>query len=139
MNRLPDWRPAFVAAIDAHRPFPFTWGRHDCGILTADCIKSVTGLDIARNFRGHYRCRATGAAFVAMCGYETAVDVVAKRFRAIHPSEAIVGDVAVVPTRRGPALAPVMGAELAAYAPNGVLGAVPLAMARQAFRVEIPT
>lgn len=137
MKRLDGWRPAFIAAIDAHRPHPFAWGTHDCAILAADCIRAVTGRDPAKNFRGHYDSAETATAFLAMCGYVTAVDALARRFAEIHPSQAIVGDIAVIKTRQGPATAPVMGAELAAYARNGTLGAVPLADAVRAFRIEI--
>ena len=137
MIRRDGWRSAFAAAIEVHRPFPFTWGAHDCAILSADCIKAVTGLDLARNFRGHYDTKESAAAFLAMCGYESAVDVVAARFTAIHPSQAVAGDIAVIKTRHGPATAPVMGAELAAYAKDGRLGAVPLSEAVQAFRIEV--
>jgi hypothetical protein len=137
MKRLDGWRPAFIAAIDAHRPHAFGWGSHDCAILTADCILAVTGMDPAENFRGRYDSAESAKAALAEAGFDTAVDVVAQHFAEIHPSQAIVGDIAVIPTRQGPATAPVMGAELAAYAGNGILGAVPLADAVRAFRIEI--
>lgn len=136
MQRLDGWRPAFVAAIDAHRGHAFVWGEHDCAILAADCVLAVTGIDPAEPFRGRYATKKEAAAVLAEAGYETAVAVVAGRFREIHPSQAVVADIAVVATRQGPALAPVIGAELAVYAPAGI-GAVPLAEAKRAFRIEI--
>lgn len=132
----PDWRVAFMAAIDAHRPHPFAWGKHDCGILAADCIKAVTGRDIAKNIRGHYRCQQTAAAFLAMCGYRSSLHVVARHFPRIPIAFARAGDIAVVRTEQGPALAPVMGAEIAAYRADGVLGVLPLEAATFAFRIQ---
>lgn len=137
MKRLDGWRAAFVAAIDAHRPFPFAWGTHDCAILTADCILAVTGEDVAVGLRGRYDSARSGAALLAARGQESAADLLADRFAEIHPSQAIAGDVAVIKTRHGPATAPVIGADLAAYAPAGTLGAVPLTAAIRAFRIEI--
>lgn len=137
MNRLENWRPTFLSVITAHRPHPFEWGLHDCAILSADAVFAVTGLDLAATYRGHYSTKQGAREILLAHGHQTAVDPVAMRFQEIHPSQCVVGDLAVVETRYGPATAPVVGAELAAYSRAGVLGSVPLSAAKRAFRIEI--
>lgn len=137
MKLAPDWRVRFAAAIDAHRPFPFEWGKHDCGILTADCIKAVVGIDIAKNFRGRYKDADSADTFLRMCGYRSIIEVVGKHFRRIPAGRAMMGDVAVLRTSLGPALAPVMGSSLAVFSPDRGLGIVSLTEATMAFRIEV--
>ena len=33
---------------------PFAWGNNDCALFAADAIESITGVDIAPDFRGKY-------------------------------------------------------------------------------------
>jgi len=137
MMRRESWRTDFYEAIERHRPHVFEWGAHDCAILTADAIEAVIGEDLARTFRGRYSKRDETPELLRSHGYESPVEILVSRFDEIHPSAAIVGDVAIVPTRWGPATAPVVGAELAVYAPGGPLGLAPIEEAVRAFRIEI--
>lgn len=137
MKRAEHWRPAFFAAITAHRPFPFAWGEHDCALLTADCIVAVTGLDLAAPFRGRYATEEQSRAVLAEVGYENTAAILAAHFNEIHPSRAIVGDAAVIRTPHGPAVAPVVGSELVVFSPDGPMGLVSRSTAVRAFRIEI--
>jgi hypothetical protein len=139
MNRLIGWRTALYEAIDAHRPYPFEWGAHDCALLTADCIKAVTGLDLAAPFRGRYRTQTQSIEALRAAGYRDPAAILVKHFREIAPAHAIVGDAAMVPTsrRRQTAVAPVVGAEVVVFSPGGPMGLISLAEATRAFRIEI--
>lgn len=137
MNRLDNWRPPFFEAIEAHRPFMFEWGTHDCAILTADAILATIGEDLAATLRGKYSTRETAAQLLASYGYESAASILATRFDEIRPAHAIVGDVAIVPTRWGPATAPVVGSELVVFTPGGPMGLASITEAVRAFRIEI--
>jgi hypothetical protein len=139
MNRLANWRSAFFAAIDAHRPYPFEWGEHDCALLTADCIRAVIGVDLADRFRGRYRTQTQSLELLRGLGYRDTAAILAEHFLEIHPSAAIVGDAALIPTsrRRRAAVAPVVGSELVVFSPGGPMGLVSLTEASRAFRIEI--
>jgi hypothetical protein len=139
MNRLANWRTAFFDAISAHRPYPFEWGAHDCALLTADCIKAVVGLDLAEPFRGRYQTQTRSLELLRELGYRDTAAILAEHFQEIHPSQAIVGDAALIPLsrRRRAAVAPVVGAELVVFAPGGPMGLVSLTEASRAFRIEI--
>ena len=113
MLRRDDWLVAFFAALHKHSTAPFTWGEHDCAMLSADCIEAVTGRDLAEPFRGKYDSEASGKAILKEHKLRSAISIVSKVFKKIPASQAQVGDIAVVKTEDGLALAPVIGSELA--------------------------
>jgi hypothetical protein len=43
---------------------PFKFGENDCALFVADGIKSITGVDIAADFRGKYDSRASARKLV---------------------------------------------------------------------------
>lgn len=135
--RRESWRVDFFEAIERHRPHPFAWGTHDCAILTADCIEAVTGIDPAQGFRGHYSSRDETEALLRARGFDSPIAILASLFDEIHPAFATVGDVAIVPTRWGPATAPIAGSEIVVFSPGGPMGLAPMAEAVRAFRIEI--
>jgi len=137
MNRRESWRVDFFAAIERHRWHAFEWGAHDCSILTADAIEALTGEDLAQRFRGRYTTREEADELLRSFGFDSPIAVLATRFDEVHPSAAIVGDVAIVPTRWGPATAPIAGAEIVVFSPGGPLGLAPISEAVRAFRIEI--
>ena len=57
---------------------PFAWGTNDCCLFPADAIKSVTGIDLAAEFRGRYDSAATAFALIkAITGGSTVADAAA--------------------------------------------------------------
>lgn len=137
MKRRENWRVPFFEAIEAHRPHRFAWGTHDCAILTADAIAAITGVDLAAELRGRYSTREEADELLKAYGYGSTVAILAPRFDEIPPALAIVGDVAIVPTRWGPATAPVVGSEIVVFSPGGPMGLASIAEAVRAFRIEI--
>lgn len=61
MERFSDWEERLRVYLDRIEEEPFAWGKHDCALFVADCIKSQTGIDPAEQFRGKYDT-ARGAA-----------------------------------------------------------------------------
>jgi len=53
--RNPDWLPRLEAAVARARALPFAWGRHDCCLFPCDVVRAMTGVDLARGWRGRYR------------------------------------------------------------------------------------
>jgi hypothetical protein len=57
---------------------PFAWGKHDCALFAADGIRTITGVDIAANFRGKYSDEAGAmAAIKEIAGGSTVADAAA--------------------------------------------------------------
>jgi hypothetical protein len=57
---------------------PFAWGTHDCCTFVADAVQSVTGVDIAGDFRGLYHDEAGAFAIVKrLTGGSTVADAMA--------------------------------------------------------------
>jgi hypothetical protein len=52
MKRYEDWPQRLVAAIEAARGRPFSWGAMDCCLFAADVVLAMTGVDYAAGFRG---------------------------------------------------------------------------------------
>jgi len=86
---------------------PFEFGRCDCTLWVADWVKKRCGVDPAAPWRGRYRTRLgwrrlirgrtlPEVARAALC---------ATPAREIAPSEAQPGDIGVIETAEGPALA----------------------------------
>ena len=127
--RLPDWRVRLEAYLRDLRGQPFVWGRLDCALFAAGAVEAMTGVDLARGWRG-YRSQAEGLRKLAAAGYETHADLVAKSLTEIHPSAVQMGDVVLIEG----ALAIVQGRFAYAIGPAG-LGLISLAASDRAWRV----
>jgi hypothetical protein len=139
MLRRDDWLMAYHEAMRKHSATPFTWGEHDCAILAADVIEAVTGRDLAEAFRGKYDSAESAKAIMRQHKIRSPISIVAKAFKKIPIAQAQVGDIAVIKTADGPALAPVIGSELAVFRPGGLLGYCDRMLATHAYRVELAT
>jgi hypothetical protein len=53
--KLNNW-PTLLATflLERHKQ-PFAWGVNDCCLFAADAVHTITGVDPAPEFRGHYR------------------------------------------------------------------------------------
>lgn len=132
--RLPSWRSALAAAVETHRRALFRFGAHDCGVLSGDAVLGMTGFDVVGPFRGRYTTMAGALRVLRKAGHADHVALFAAHLAEIHPAQARMGDIAVVPCDEGQALGPVVGAEIAVFAPGG-LAFLPLVTATRAFRV----
>ena len=135
MTRLPDWRGRLGAHLAAARARPFCYGTYDCATFAAGAVGAVSGIDPIAALGIRYTTFASGRRALRAHGYADHIAVVHERFAAIPMAFARLGDLAVIDTNRGPALAVVGGAELLAPAPEHGLVAIPLDLAITAFRV----
>lgn len=135
LKRVKDWRARLAAAIETRRREAFAWGRQDCGLLVADCLQAMTGIDIASPFRGRYGSAEEARAVLRAAGCRDAAAYVASLLEEIPPLRARAGDVAAFRLPEGGwSLGIVQGERVAVLRPDG-LGTVPLTDAARAFRV----
>jgi hypothetical protein len=135
VTRLPDWRSRLAAWIAAARVQPFAYGRHDCATFAAGAVAAVTGTDWVAALDLRYTTLAGGRRALARRGYADPIAFVRATFPEIPVAFARIGDLAVLDTAAGPALAVVGGAEVLAPRPDVGLAALPLLTATTAFRV----
>ncbi|MCB5412244.1 DUF6950 family protein, partial [Pseudogemmobacter faecipullorum] len=96
-QRLPNWRARFADEMDRQRREAFTWGRHDCALgLAAGAYEAITGKDVRSDWS---RYRTAGGALRALrkAGYASLGDAVAAYLPEVHPSQAHVGDIGLIP------------------------------------------
>lgn len=53
MHRLHDWPERLAGFLDSRQGEPFAWGSNDCALFAADAVQAITGVDLAREFRGY--------------------------------------------------------------------------------------
>lgn len=131
MTRLPYWQVRLTDWLTATARLPFRPGRHDCALFAAGAVRAMTGVDMARGFRG-YRTLAEGKRFLRAKGFGDHIALAASVFpisTTPHP-----GDLAVVATPDGPALGVVQGRAVYVVAPVG-WSLAPLDAAVQFFEV----
>jgi hypothetical protein len=61
MRRLDNWEHRLAEFIASRQQLPFAWGQHDCCLFACDAVLTMTGVDLASDFRGKYHS-AHGAA-----------------------------------------------------------------------------
>jgi hypothetical protein len=133
--RLSDWRTRLAVYLAACREKPFAYGEHDCARFAAGAVEAVTGTDPSAGLGIRYTTLLGGRRALAARGYRDPIAFVRERFEEIAPALARVGDLAVIETVTGRALAVVGGAVVFAPAPDGGLRMLPLTAAITAFRV----
>lgn len=96
MKRLPGWEFAFAAEINAAHNRRFSWGKFDCGLFVCDCVKAMTGVDLADGIRGYTNVAGAYKA-IRWSMEETAVSI-AERFglKEVPPVTASRGDVVLL-------------------------------------------
>lgn len=78
---------------------PFVWGENDCAIgLAARCVQAITGEDMAAPFRGTYDTAEGAIAALNDAGFADLVAFALAHFEEIHPSQARIGDLALIPS-----------------------------------------
>lgn len=98
LTRRDDWRGRFAAEMDRQRRTVFAWGRQDCAIgLVCGAVQAITGMDLARGYRGKYRSPKAALKLMRDSGAETLSDFAALFLPEIHPSRARVGDLGILP------------------------------------------
>lgn len=97
-----DKRERLKRALDWHVDIwcrrPMEWGIDDCGLSTANVIRSALGYDPAPQYRDKYDTREGAQLTLGKLGLAYAIKSVAKKhgWKRIDPREADVGDLGLV-------------------------------------------
>ena len=104
MTRLSQWDTVLLPAfLVSRKGQPFVWAKNDCSLFAADAVASITGVDIADDFRGRYTDQASAFALIkSVTGGLTVADAAAHCAAKYglteykYPRQAKRGDLAVV-------------------------------------------
>lgn len=134
MTRVEYW-PQVLADFLAAADRPFCWGTWDCGLMAANCVLAMTGVDIAAEFRSRYKT-ARGARRVMRGSMGEMMTRVAATYGMpeVHIRLAQRGDMVMIDTPLGEALGICTGATVACTGPDGLVFR-PMARALRAWRI----
>ena len=65
--RKESWDIDLITFIRSREKTPFEWGSHDCTMFAVDCAKAITGVDLARKYRG-YKTREGADTIISTAG-----------------------------------------------------------------------
>jgi hypothetical protein len=131
--RREDWPARLADLIERNRTRPCVYGEHDCCLWAAADVEALTGIDPGAAYRGTYSTKTEAARLLASVG---GIEALADRWlpALASPRQAMRGDVVMIRSEIGPALAVNLGARIAAVSPAG-LSFLPAAAALKAWRV----
>ncbi|MBC2731386.1 hypothetical protein [Thiobacillus sp.] len=134
MTRVETW-PQVLAEFLADADRPFEWGTWDCGLMAANCVQAMTGVDIAAEFRGRYKT-AKGARRVMRGAMGEMMTRVAATYGMpeIDIRLAQRGDMVMIETPLGEALGICTGPTVACTGPDGLVFR-PMSRALRAWRI----
>lgn len=132
--RLKTWTAGLAEVVEHHRAIPFEWGVSDCLAFPLNCVKAITGRDVAAEY-DRYDSQLDAYRILKSLGFETVADAFAAHFPEISPSMMGRGDLASV-TENGAVCGVVcIGAQIVGKGMSG-LTFVPRSIAQRAFKVE---
>jgi len=107
MRRHEDWAMRLDSYIEKKSTSPFRRGSHDCALFACNCLKEMTGTDIAKDFRRKYTSRKKAYEMVRARGHDSLVSLARERVGNEYstPTKAKRGDMVAVPCPEGEALA----------------------------------
>tara|TARA_Y100000114_G_C11664168_1_gene280521 strand:+ start:93 stop:485 length:393 start_codon:yes stop_codon:yes gene_type:complete len=87
-----------ILANELNKPRKFVWGIEDCCLFSANIIKSITNIDIAKKYRGKYKTKIGAFRLIKRFGYKNLIECVDDEiqkhgFQRIHINMAQKGDV----------------------------------------------
>lgn len=141
MKRFEDWTVRLDAYLDWIAEESFSYGTHDCALFACNVVRELTGIDIAKEFRGKYHTKA--GAYAALKKFAGGgLEAIALKMAAEHGMEEIPvkmaqrGDVVLLEATEGPTLAVVTldGTHVTAPGPTGLVR-WPVDKGRRAWRV----
>lgn len=97
IERHHDWRERLGRAIEQANTRSFEWGTFDCALHVCDCVKEITGIDLAEKHRGTYS-DAAGAELIHGDSFQEFVAKLAAEFELpeVPPTMARRGDIVYV-------------------------------------------
>lgn len=120
IQRTKGWQKRLTAYVDAQRATPFRPGRMDCALFAAGAVEAMTGVDLARGWRG-YRTLRAGLKRLEEEGIGDHIELAAEHLREIpDPRRLGPGDVAVIRQGEELVLGIVQGRYVYVAGPRGV-------------------
>src|SRR5579859_2971585 len=142
LPRFHNWTAQLENYIRAHRDRKFKYGRFDCCLMCADAIQTMTGTDIAAEFRGRYSTRTEALHAIAEITGKLTIQSAAEHAARAHRLPEIPtlmasrGDMVLIKRPRDYSMGIVAmnGREIHIALARGI-GMVPLSSAVRAWRV----
>jgi hypothetical protein len=131
--KVRDWRKRLSDTIEAARRKPYS-ETDNCAIFVIDCVQSMTGVDIAKPFRGNFTTIAEAYVLLERAGYADLDAFFAAQFVAITPARAGHGDIATFMVEQGVACGIISGERISVLSERGI-GTVSRSLALRAYRV----
>lgn len=132
MQRLEDWPTRLAEFIESRQERAFLWGESDCCLFVCDVIEAITGEDPGARWRGLYSSEK-GARRVLRDNDGVAGIATLVLGPSVPPALAGRGDVVLIDTPNGEALAICLGDKIAAQGLDGI-AFVPTAFAKVAWK-----
>ena len=114
---------------------PFEYGTNDCAIFAADCVKAITGVDLAAELRGTYSTEAGALKVILQRGCENIEQLISTFLPEMPKEMARRGDLVSVEGIHGVFIAVVDGRTAVGPTPSGIRHTAK-AKARMAWRVD---
>lgn len=134
LRRYNDWPERLAEFTKGAERRLFRYGEWDCAMLSADCVRVLTGEDLAAEFRDQYDSAESAAYAIAKSGHGNLRDMVSAKLPEIEPLMAQRGDVVMIEQDGTDALGICVGIEIIAAGPDG-LTRLPITAALAAWRV----
>ncbi len=119
MRRLEDWPTRLAEFIEARRERAFSWSESDCCLFVCDAIEAMTGTDPGARWRGLYASEK-GARRVLRDNGGVAGIATLVLGSPVPIALAGRGDVVLIDTPHGEALAICLGVVVAGQGPDGI-------------------
>lgn len=119
MQRLEDWPTRLAEFIETRRERVFSWGDSDCCLFVCDAIEAMTGTDPGSRWRGLYASEKGARRVLRDNGGVGGVATLVLG-AAVPSALAGRGDVVLIDTPHGEALALCLGGLIAAQGQAGI-------------------
>lgn len=119
MQRLEDWPTRLAEFIEARHERAFSWGESDCCLFVCDVIEAMTGTDPGARWRGIYTSEK-GARRVLRDNGGVAGIATLVLGPPVPAALAGRGDVVLIDTLYGEALAICLGGQIGAQGVDGI-------------------
>ena len=137
MQRLIDWQSRLFKPIADHEQVPFEYGRHDCAIWAGKIVQAITGEDFYSSYVGKYKTLKGGFRhFKKSTNFPSHIHYILANFDKVPVSMGRVGDLALIETPEGPAVAVMAGQFVIALNQYGLVR-IDLDQAKAIFRVGV--
>lgn len=96
MTRFDDWEARLHDYLAGLSGAQFRWGKLDCALFAAGAVRTMTGIDPAAQYRGHYTTARGSVRALRKWGAGTLPATIDALFETIEPAFARRGDLVMV-------------------------------------------